>query len=189
MTTALMTARLNSSLRRAPVSPAGGKCNHGLADDAKGMIAGAGGEQPHLAVVVTQAAEFDEPGFEEWQAELALVESSRALPLAWPLREWLEDYCDILVTALRGRAGTRQHAPAAARGTAEICDFLQLMLSGGDRQAAEFIRSSARLPPFADEMQRLRRVQALFALIRPARSLAEALGFRIVTQRGGIGLP
>jgi hypothetical protein len=132
-----------------------------------------------LAVVVPAAADCGEPSFAQWRAELELAGCSRALPLAWPLPEWLDDYRVLLATALADPP-----TPRSAWWAGAIRTFLQLMLADRDKSAAGFIRALVRLHPFADETRRIRRVQALFASIRPARSLAEALGFTIVTQAG-----
>jgi hypothetical protein len=149
--------------------------------DADGTSAEADAEPAYLAVIVTSAAEPGKPAFDEWQAELKLVECSRALPLAWPLPEWLDDYRDLLVTALHDQRSTHKR-PQRAWWTEEIREFLRIVLAGRDRSAADFIRTLTQLHPFADQTRRLRRVQALFASIRPACSLAEAFGFRIVTK-------
>jgi hypothetical protein len=161
---------------------ASGKFSEEWPGRAKGPAAGVAAEPTYLAVVVTSAAESGEPASEEWRAELKLAECSRVLPLAWPLSEWLDDYRGLLVTALSRPRHPHYGARRAARWTEEIREFLQLMLAGRDKSAAELIRSLTQLYPFAEETRRLRRVQALFAAIRPARSLAEALDFRIVTQ-------
>ncbi len=150
--------------------------------DAQGTSAEADAGPAFLAVIVTSAAESGDQAFDAWQAELKLVECSRALPLAWPLPEWLDDYRDLLVTALRDQKSTRKGSQRAVWWTGEIREFLQIILAGRDRSAADFIRTLTQLHPFADETRRLRRVQALFASIRPARSLAEAFGFRIVAK-------
>lgn len=134
-------------------------------------------EEAYLAVIVTSAGKCGEPTFVEWRAELKLAECSRALPLAWPLPDWLDDYRQLLARALADQKG----APQSGWWVGAIRAFLQLMLAGRDEAAAEFIRALTRLHPFADETRRLRRAQALFASIRPARSLADGLGFRIVT--------
>jgi hypothetical protein len=140
--------------------------------------AGAAAEQAYLAVVVTSAGEYGEPAFAKWRADQKLAECSRALPLAWPMAEWLDDYRDLLATAL----ADKKIALRSAWWTGAIRAFLQLMLDGQDKSAADFLRALTRLHPFADETRRVRRVQALFASIRPALSLTEALGFRIVTR-------
>ena len=145
---------------------------------AGGAVVGAAAEQSYLAVVVASPADCGEADFGERQAELRLAQSSRSLPLARPLRQWLDDYCDLLETTLHGPASTGEKTTSAVRE--EIREFLGLMLTGRDRSAAEFIRTLTELHPFTDELRRFRRVQALFATIRPARSLAEALDFRIV---------
>jgi hypothetical protein len=141
--------------------------------------AGVAKEQAFLAVIVTAAADCGEPAFAQWRAELGLAGCGRALPLAWPLPQWLDDYHALLATALSDPRAARSAWWAAA-----IKSFLQLMLADRDKSAAGFIRALVRLHPFADETRRLRRVQALCASIRPARSLAEALGFTIVAQPG-----
>jgi hypothetical protein len=142
---------------------------------------GAGVAKVHafLAVVVTAGADCGEPAFTQWRAELELARCSRALPLPWPLPEWLDDYRVLLATALADPP-----APRSAWWAGAIKTFLQLMLADRKKSAAGFIRALVRLHPFADETRRIRRVQALFASISPARSLAEALGFTIVIQPG-----
>lgn len=115
------------------------------------------------------------PAFDQWRAELKAAEASRRLPLAWPLPEWLGDYSDLLVAALGRPDGTGRSALRARSWTAEIQDFLELMLADRDGAAAQLVRTLTRRYPFADELRRLQRVQALFAFIRPARNLAEAL--------------
>jgi hypothetical protein len=126
---------------------------------------GSAAEEAYLAVVLTSAAKSSEPEAAKLTAELKLAECSRALPLAWPLPEWLDAYRDLLATAL---------------WRAAIEAFLRLMFAGRDQSAAALIRALTRLDPFAEETRRLRRVQALFATLRPARSLAEGFGFTIV---------
>jgi hypothetical protein len=177
--TNLIMARPNPS-PWAGASSARGRSIRGWLSRGKGT--GVAAERAYLAVVVTSATENSEPAFEEWRAELKLAESGRVLPLAWPMSEWLDDYCDLLVAALRGQGRSHNGARHAAWLTEEIREFLELMLAGRDKSAADLIRSLTQFHPFADELRRLRRVQALFATIRPARSLAEALDFRIVTQ-------
>jgi hypothetical protein len=181
MTTLLM-ARPKPSVHRADAAAPDGKRNPEWVVGTKGAAVGASA-QTHLAVVMSCPVEYRDPVFDQWQAELKLAECSRGLPLAWPLPEWLSDYRDLLVTALHGERSTHKRIPRAAPWVEEIREFLRLMLGGRDKSAAGFIRTLMHLYPFADEMRRLRRVQALFASIRPARSLAEALGFTIVRQQ------
>jgi len=126
-----------------------------------------------------RAADCGEPAIGQWRAELELAGRCRALPLAWPLPDWLDDYRALLAAALADRP-TR----GSAWWAGAIRTFLQLVLADRDKSAARFIRALARLHPLAEETRRIRRVQALFASIRPARSLAEALDFRIVEQLG-----
>jgi hypothetical protein len=132
-----------------------------------------------LAVVVTAAADRGEPALAKWRAELELAGCSRALPLASPLPEWLDDYRALLATALADPP-----TPRSAWWAGTMKTFLQLMLADRDKPAAGLVQELVRLHPFADETRRVRHVQALFASIRPARSLAEALGFTIVTPLG-----
>jgi hypothetical protein len=148
----------------------------------QGTAAGPSNQTYH-AVVMNCPAECGDPVFDQWQAELRLVECSLGLRLSRPLPEWLDDYRDLLTTALRGGRSAQKRMPRTAPRVEEIREFLQLMLGGCDKSAARFIRTSMRPYPFGDEMRRLRRVQALFASIRPTRSLAEALGFMIATHR------
>ena len=124
-----------------------------------------------------RAADCGEPAIGQWRAELELAGRCRALPLAWPLPDWLDDYRALLAAALADRP-TR----GSAWWAGAIRTFLQLVLADRDKSAARFIRALASLRPLAEESRRIRRVQALFASIRPARSLAEALEFRIVTS-------
>jgi hypothetical protein len=79
------------------------------------------------------------------------------------------------MTALRDQTSAPNTAPQAAWWAEAIRDCLKLMLPGRDKSAAALVRTLTHLYPFADEMRRLRRAQALFAAIRPARSLAAAL--------------
>jgi hypothetical protein len=132
-----------------------------------------------LDYVRLTAADCGEPAIDQWRAELELAGRCRALPLAWPLPDWLDDYRALLAAALADRP-TR----GSAWWAGAIRTFLQLVLAGRDKSAARFIRALARLHPLAEETRRIRRVQGLFASIRPARSLAEALDFRIVEQLG-----
>jgi hypothetical protein len=147
--------------------------------------AGSAADRAYLAVVVPAAPESVRPVFDELRAELKLAESTRGLPLAWPLPEWLGDYRDLLLAALGGLKATPRRAPQAASRTGEIREFLELLLTGRDGSAAQLMRRLTRQCPFAQEMRRLRRVQALFALIRPAHSLAEAFEVRILTRQAG----
>jgi hypothetical protein len=144
---------------------------------------GLAAEEAYLAVVLTSAAECGEPEVAQLRVELKLAECSRALPLAWPLPQWLYAYRDLLATALAERK-----TPLLSRSwPAAIRAVLQLMFAGRDKSAAELIRALG-LHPLAEETRRLRRVQALFATIRPARTLAEGFGFTIVTPSGAAGV-
>jgi hypothetical protein len=137
-------------------------------------------ESAFLAVVVPSAAKRGDSNAVRWQVESELVECSRALPMEWPLSDWLSDYRDLLSTAL----ADREAAAGSARWEDGIKSFLNLMLTGQDRAAAQFIRALIHSRPFPEEISKIRHVQALFASIRPARSLAEMLGVRIVMQSG-----
>ena len=181
MTTALLMARPKPTPRpadaatqeRNPEWPVGAGSAHTGAPD-----------RTYLVVVVSGSLERRQTVFDEWQAELKLAECSRNLPLAWPLPDWLDDYRALLVRALCRETSTRKKQSRTDPWNGEITEFLRLMLGGQDKSAGEFIRTLTHAQPFADELRRLRRVQALFALIRPARSLAEALDFAIVRQQG-----
>ena len=107
-------------------------------------------------------------------------ECSRVLPMERPLSDWLGDYRDLLSTAI----ADQETAAEPARKADGIRSSLNLMLAGQDRAGAQFIRALLHSRPFAEETSKLRHVQALFASIRPARSLAEMFGFRIVVQSG-----
>jgi hypothetical protein len=140
-------------------------------------------EEAYLAVVLTSVADCSEPEVAKLTAELKLVECSRALPLAWPLPEWLDAYRVLLATAL----AERKTIFRSRSWSAAIMAFLQLMFAGRDKSAAELIRALS-LHPLAEETRRLRRVQALFAALRPARTLANGFGFTIVTPSQAEGV-
>jgi hypothetical protein len=137
-----------------------------------GAPTGIAEKEAFLAVIAASAGECGGPVLAQWQAELTFAECGRALPLAWPLPGWLDDYRACLKSALADQT------PSAGA----IGPFLSLMLAGRDASAAQLLRALTRLQPFADKRRRIRRVQAQFASIHPARSLAEALGVRIVAQ-------
>jgi hypothetical protein len=174
----LLRVRPKPSPRSAQISRRGREssqeCPERGRDTGVGIVAG----KAHLAVIVSAAAERNDAAVAAWQAELRLAECSRALPLAWPLTEWLDNYRDLLVTALTAQ----KNEPGKAPREGEIVEFLRLMLAGRDKSAANLVRTLTRPYPFSAKTSRLRRVQALFAAIRPARSLAEALDFRVVTS-------
>ena len=178
----LLMVRPKPSARQVDTAAPDRKRNGQWVVSPKSALAGTP-NQTYLAVVMSCPVECRDPVFDQWQAELKLAECSRGLPLAWPLPEWLGDYRDLLVTAMHGERSTHKRIPRAAPWVEEIREFLRLMLGGRDKSAAEFIRTLLHLYPFADEMRQLRQVQALFASIRPARSLAEALDFTIVRQQ------
>jgi hypothetical protein len=139
---------------------------------------GSAAEAAFLAVVVPSPTTGDAEDSVRWQAELELVERSRVLPIEWPLSDWLSDYRDLLSTAL----AEQKTATGSTRWILGVGSFLNLMLSGQDHTAAQFVRAFTHSRPPAEETRKISHVQALFASIRPARSMAEALGVRIVTR-------
>jgi hypothetical protein len=154
-----------------------------LFDYPHGLAAGLPAEEAYLAVVLTSAAECSEPDVAQLRVELKLAECSRALPLASPLPQWLDAYRDLLATAL----AERKTPLLSSSWPAAIKAFLQLLFAGRDKSAAELIRALS-LHPLAEETRRLRRVQALFAALRPARTLANGFGFSIVTPSQAEGV-
>ena len=162
---------LHGSVQAGPWNKAR-QCHSGTAADKVAE------EQAFLAIVVPAAANYGELAFAEWRAELKLAECGRKMPFAWPIKDWLGDYCDLLATVLPDKKVDAR----SAWWVETIAAFLELMLAGQDKSGAEFIRTLTRSRPLSDETRQIRRVQALFASIRPALSLTEALGFRIVVQ-------
>jgi hypothetical protein len=179
--TSLIAARPKLSPSLADAVPPSANWSRGWVGRTGARVPEVAGERVYLAVVLTSAADPEESDVEAWRAELKLAQCSRALPLAWPLPAWLGDYRDLLIAALEDQRITRKGATRVAWWKEEIREFLKLMLSARDKPAAELIRALTRDCFFANELRQMKRVQALFAWMRPARSLAEALDFRIVT--------
>jgi hypothetical protein len=180
-----MTTLITSRSKSMPphgvrISTPDGRADPGCPGGINGAVAASAAAKACLAVILSPTVDHRDATLGDWQAELKLAECSRALPLAWPLPEWLDDYRGLLILALAGKRNTQRREARHNSWSEDTREFLHLLLAGRDKSAAELIRTLTQRSPFSAETRRLQRVQALFALIRPAHSLAEALDFRII---------
>src|SRR5262249_18527810 len=94
--TTLIGTLTNRPARWQSGSAQADRSRHGTAS----IGTGAAGERAFLRAITAAAFDCGEPAFAQWRAELEFADSTRALPLAWPLDEWLDDYRALLATAL-----------------------------------------------------------------------------------------
>jgi hypothetical protein len=134
------------------------------------------GQPPYCARSLSAQARPEALTYARWLSDVQLADACLALPIGPQQADRLRDYRDLLHIALRPY--DRDREKALSRSVAQR--FLMLISESEKPEMPESLWDVTATDPSAENFCKFINVARLFESVRPARSLAEALAFRIV---------